>query len=159
MRSATKKELFSLTAVSVMGLAFFGTAKLLSRGETVPETPIVVEAPLRGCFTTLENAVGSITSDNSIYYTKVWGEKVFEWHGLILKNVKNLKAAEDIHFSGKYLDLDEKGCAIPKTTPQQVGRATRNSTADYNFELISWEDSKGIHYPKTKTANIRKATK
>ena len=70
-------------------------------------------------------------------------------------NVLPKSDGNKIRFSGKYLDLDEKGCAVPTTSPQQVGHASRNSTAQYNFELTSLQLLEGLHYPKL-VKNIRK---
>ena len=80
---------------------------------------------------------GVIIGEDEIQYGKVWrdGEqKIFEWHNLNLKNMNALpKSGDKIRFSGKYLDLDEKGCAVPTVPAQQVGHASRDSTAQYNW--------------------------
>ena len=118
-----KKEMISLVIASLPVLAIFGTAKLLTIGDSKAEMPIV-ETALRGCFSTHDKAEGVIIGEDEIYYVKVWRDgEVFEFHGLNLKNMNVLPKSDGnkIRFSGKYLDLDEKGCAVPTTSPQQAG--------------------------------------
>ena len=119
--SPYSKIVVGLTTAGTLG--FFLTAKALSIGDTYPQPKTENTTPLRGCFSTHDKAEGVIIGEDEIYYDKVWRdgeEKVFEFHGLNLKNMNVLPKSDDnkIRFSGKYLDLDEKGCAVPTTSPQ-----------------------------------------